>query len=220
MFIGTVGEMNRLRHASITQITRGRRRLYCERPRISPPLAVRAYLASQISEHGRMGVSFSFNRPVADLFAEIAADVAEGDPRLTALRKCAYVIENAPKHISDPNLVAQNISEILGIIREYGEPEGAPLVRRALKLYGGTPAVDAAAANALARIGSPRDFARLASLIRKDPECAQACLQAIIFIAERHPAHAATAIRALNRTEHDNPAIKAVIEELGSIRDS
>ncbi len=186
----------------IIAISKARRLHYSERPSIDPPCAVG---------------SFTSKMPEADRAilaeAEIRSDITVGDPGLTALRKCRYILEHADLAIADLSIRERLVARTVAVIAEYGEPEGLPLVRGALALYGSMRTVREAASEALSQIGGERELDAIVPLVAADIAAPERHLRAIILLAERFPeiaARAAESLRAFDGSE----AVASAISEL------
>ncbi len=191
----------------VVPILRAKRLPYAERPAIEPPCEVPAMIAP-IPEDDRL-VIFE---------AEIRADITVGDLSQTALRKCRFIIEHASNGFSEPALRELAIVRTIRIIRDYGEPEGLPLISLALSLYGGSRAVREAASEALSRIGSEESSGMLLKNLAADSDAPGAHLCAISEFASRFPHVAPQMAKSIRMLNARNPAFSEAASELESIR--
>lgn len=117
---------NEQKVAKITHISKGKRAGCRIRPMTEPPCEVKIIWAMDVLEKNRAIIAE----------ADIRADMSNGDPLLNVLKKVRYVLENAADALKQKSALENAVLSMISIIRDYGEPEGMPLLDLALALYG------------------------------------------------------------------------------------
>jgi len=187
----------------IVSILKAKRLPYSERPAIEPPCVVKA-LTADIPERDKYVIAE----------ADIGADMRLGDLNLTALRKCRYILENAPYAFKDQHYLELMLSRTIRLIAEYGEPEGVPLLHLALGMYLDTPLVREEVSKAVSQIGGAGSLSLLLRLLAVDAATPGAHLRSISHFTDRFPEQAGEAIKGLRSFEEDCPAVTGIIEEI------
>jgi hypothetical protein len=191
----------------VVPISLGRRRHYSQRPSIEPPLKVVALTAS-IPDEGRFVITE----------ADILADTSIADLGLTLLRKCNYVLDAAPGAIRDPHFLELMLGRTVRIIGEYGEPEGLPLLNRALGLSLDKPYLREELSRALALIGDDRSAEPLISLLEADIASPAAHLTSLMLYADRYPELTGAIIGRLQALSARHPGIPDISRAIEDIR--
>ncbi len=180
------------------------RRLGCTaEPKTEPPCEVVPLMASEVPENSRALL----------VEADIRADMNAGDPMGWALRKVNYVISAARGAFKEPEHLESVVSYAIEAVRDYGEPQGAELLRKASCLYGSSPRVRAALSEAAARIGGPGDFDIIISCLKSDLPSPSAHLRALSDFADRHPEQSRLILGDLRMI---NDPDEAVLEAINS----
>jgi hypothetical protein len=142
----------------IIHISRAKRLPYSERPKTEPPCEVKLLWASKVGES---------NRAVM-VEADIRADIKNGDLNLTALRKARYVLDHVSEAFSEDSAVNELVGYMLSAIRDYGEPEGVEVLKRAWELFGSRREIAERISTFAARICSPSDYGILITALESD----------------------------------------------------
>jgi hypothetical protein len=116
---------------SVVHISRARRAFSTIRPSIEPPLEIPALWTK--------GVPESDIAIIVD--ADVRADMDIGDPGMAVLRKINYVLGNAVEAFSDRGAARELVLYMIESLRDFGEPEGKPLLQKAASLFPEDPEV-------------------------------------------------------------------------------
>lgn len=125
----------------VIHIFKARRLHVRERPSIDPPEPIAALVAA-IPERDRAIIAV----------AEVRFDFRQGDLDDVVLRKCNYLFEHAYEAFPTPALREEALHCFVDLVRDYGEPEGIPLLIKAQLRYGHNARLREAIADALDRI--------------------------------------------------------------------
>ena len=203
------GGIAQKRAAVVVDITKGRRIPYGRRPETDTACPVAALTVRGISETDRSLLCES----------NIRRDINNGDPSLTALRKCHYVLENAEAAFSDPAILELTVARIVGVIRDYGEPEGVPLLHESLRRFSGMEDVRKAVSDALSRIGGDDSYEIILASLQRDLARPDEHLTALRDFAYRYPEKAGAIAAALEALHDLDKRIQACARELRSTAD-
>ncbi|MCI0504163.1 hypothetical protein L0Y65_05650 [Candidatus Micrarchaeota archaeon] len=187
----------------VVSILKAKRLPYSHRPAIEPPCEVKS-LAAPIPEQDRFLIAE----------ADIHADIRLGDLNQTALRKCRYILENAPEAFKDRHFFELMLARTIRIISEYGEPEGVPLIGWAVERYSGVRSVREEASKAIAQIGDESSLALLLRLLALDASSPEVHLRSITALTERYPEAAGNAIEGIRAVAAGCAASEGAIEEI------
>ncbi|MFH0884318.1 MAG: hypothetical protein V1861_01250 [Candidatus Micrarchaeota archaeon] len=190
----------------VVSLLKAKRLPYSQRPAIEPLCEVLAMTAN-ISEDDRLVIAE----------ADIRADIGVGDLSQTALRKCRYILIHASEGFTDAALCELAVARTVRIIRDYGEPEGIPLLSLANSLHGGSRVVREAVSDGLARIGNEESLEIMLKLLASDLDSPKAHLRSISEFADRFPKLAGRIIEEMRRFEIACPAIPDAISEIESM---
>ncbi len=142
-------------HKKLTHITQAKRIGYVRRPKAEPPIEVPELWASSVSEKHRVII----------VEADLKADMSIGDPGFKVLRKSRYVLTNVSAAFKIQSERLDLVSRVIGIILDYGEPEGIGLLRASKSIFGYDPLISEKIAIAAAHIGLESDFDLLVSIL-------------------------------------------------------
>lgn len=199
--------VNRPGRRIVVDISEGRRIHYGARPSVDETRPVAALYTPAVSEADRSILAE----------ASIRADMNNGDPGLVVLRKCLFVLENAALVFKDPVFLERTVTRILKVIRDYGEPEGAPLVREALSTFGRMEGVRKAASDAISRIGEETDSGLILDSLKPDSSAPDEHLSALRSFAYRYPEKAGEIAAALEGINASDARFQHTIRELKAI---
>lgn len=146
------------RRQKIVHISQAKRIPCKERPKTEPPCEIKLLWASGASETSRAVM----------VEADIRADMRNGDLNQTALRKARYAIDHVEEAFSDEAAVNELVGYILSVIRDYGEPEGVEVLKRAWSLFGSREEIARRISTFTARICSASDFDFLITILETD----------------------------------------------------
>ena len=170
----------------IVHISRAKRLLRDERPKTEPPQEVRLLWADKVCES---------NRAVM-VEADIRADISNGDLNLTALRKARYVLDHAEEAFSEHEAILELVGYMLSVIRDYGEPEGVEVLRRAWELFGCEREIAERISTFASRICSGSDYDILITALESDVS-STSHREAICHFIERYPEKSGEVYEAL-----------------------
>lgn len=172
----------------IVHISRARRARETGELQVEPPFTVDAMGAFKVPEPQRAGLTA----------LELRTELDHGDPFRRLLRKANYVIENAGCYFIEEKSRAEAVGSVVGIIMDYGEPEGVPLIKKALELHGASEAVRVAVSGAVARMGGPDDYSIIVSSLGMSPDNPGPHLSALVLFADRHPDRKSEVVAAMS----------------------
>ncbi|MEW6722702.1 MAG: HEAT repeat domain-containing protein [Candidatus Micrarchaeota archaeon] len=175
------------KHLKIAHISQARRAKTGELL-VEPPFTVDAMGAFRVPEPARAGLTA----------LELRTELDQGDPFRRVLKKANFAIEKAGEYFLEDKPRADAIRRIVEVIMDHGEPEGVPLLKKALELHGASEAVRAAVSGAVARIGGPDDFPIIVSSLRMSPDDPGPHLSALVLFADRHPDSRPAVLEALS----------------------
>ena len=177
-------------------------------PQVEPPCEVRPMWSSEVSESGRVML----------IEGDIRADLNAGDPMGWALRKANHVILNAALAFRSADAVDSAVCVAIDIVRDYGHPDGAAIIRKAYGLHGASPDVRRKVSDCLSRIGGPEDLDLIMECVKSDRAEPSAHLRALSAFADRCPERTEAILSALCGIQNPPPQILAAIDEFRSRR--
>lgn len=183
------------KHPKVTHISKARLRFGSLRPATEPSYEVYAIWPIEVAEQARADIAG----------AEIRVDMRNGDPFNFVLRKVRYVLENAKTAFTEDAVREKAVVYMIGIVRDFGEPEGMEVLRLARALFGESPRVREAITEALARSGGESGLDDILSILKQDLSSPSGHLEAIAQFVQRHPGAAEKAIEALEPYAPSDP---------------
>ncbi|VVC04784.1 Uncharacterised protein [Candidatus Bilamarchaeum dharawalense] len=176
----------------IIHITAARRIGRSERPEIEPPMLVKP-LVARIPEKDRAIIAE----------AEVRLDMRTGDLDMVVLRKCNFVFEHAKEAFANSARRSRVVRNFVTIVQDYGEPEGVPLLQKALEKYGTSRPVRFAISTAISRIGDESCLDLLLNLVRMDVMFPKPHLDSLLQFAQSYPTTVPAILANLNEfTSH------------------
>ncbi len=185
----------------IVHISKAKRVLSNKRPKTEPPCEIKLLWAAAVSES---------NRAVM-VEADIRADIKNGDLNLTALRKARYVLDHAEEAFSEEAAVNELVGYMLSVIRDYGEPEGVEVLKRAWELFGSRKEIAEKISTFAARICSPSDYDILVTALESDTASSRH-REAIAHFLERYPEKAGEIYDALTASTVPEEVARDLVE--------
>jgi hypothetical protein len=186
----------------IVHISKAKRLPYNERPKTEPPCEMKLLWTAAISET---------NRAVM-VEADIRADIKNGDLNLTALRKCRYALDHVQEAFSDDSAVDELVSYILSVVRDYGEPEGVGILRRAWELFGNKKELAERISTFAARICSASDYGIIITALESDVSSSKH-RDAVSHFLERYPEKASEMYDALVESTVPEEIARDLVEQ-------
>ena len=129
-------------HKKITHITQAKRVGYVQRPKAEPPIEVPELWATSVSEKHRAVI----------VEADLKADMSIGDPGFKVLRKSRYLLTNVSAAFRNQSDRLDLVSRVIGVIRDYGEPEGIELLKLASDIFGYNESIARQVSQAMGRL--------------------------------------------------------------------
>ncbi|MBU0527061.1 hypothetical protein KKE92_01145 [Candidatus Micrarchaeota archaeon] len=142
-------------HKKLHHITQAKRVGYVRRPKAEPPIEVAELWATSVSENSRAII----------VEADLKADMSIGDPGFKVLRKSRYVLTHVSAAFKTQRDRLDLVSRVIGVIRDYGEPEGIALLRTARYIFGYDKSINEKIAMTVAQFGLESDFDILISVL-------------------------------------------------------
>ncbi len=186
-------------HKKLTHITQAKRVGYVRRPKAEPPIEVAELWVSSVSENFRAVI----------VEADLKADMAIGDPGFKVLRKSHYILTNVSAAFKIQRDRLDLVSRVIGVIRNYGEPEGIELLRKARALFGHDQSISEQIAVTVAQLGSETDFDLLIAVL-KDYN-GLAAVRSVQTFLDRFPEQR----KNLEQQLRDSPVPQNIIEKIG-----
>lgn len=186
----------------IIHISKARRLPYDKRPKTEPPCKVKLLWTADVSET---------NRAVM-VEADIRADIKNGDLNLTALRKARYVLDHVGEAFSDDCAVTELVSYMLSVIRDYGEPEGVEVLKRAWELFGSDKEIAHKISTFAARICLASDYGILITALESDVSSTPH-REAVKHFLERYPEKANEMYDAMTASTVPEEVARDLVEQ-------